>query len=80
MRSASVQRLSEIGSPARSSRHFPLGRAAVAYRSAVTYQLYAYRVFAGKVREGIFTYGAPAAVPAIQARRVQNRTPGMHFS
>ena len=25
----------------------------------VAYQLYAYRVFAGKVREGMFTYGAP---------------------
>lgn len=33
----------------------------------VIYQLYAYRVFAGKVREGIFTYGAPV-VPAARFR------------
>jgi cytochrome bd ubiquinol oxidase subunit II len=45
----------------------------------VTYQLYAYRVFAGKVREGIFTYGAPV-VPSVQARRVHDRSPGLHFS
>jgi cytochrome bd ubiquinol oxidase subunit II len=46
----------------------------------VTYQLYAYRVFAGKVREGIFTYGAPAAPPAVQARRVHDRSAALHFS
>jgi cytochrome d ubiquinol oxidase subunit II len=46
----------------------------------VTYQLYAYRVFAGKVREGIFTYGAPVVPAAIQARRVPDRSPGLHFS
>jgi cytochrome bd ubiquinol oxidase subunit II len=46
----------------------------------LTYQLYAYRVFAGKVRESIFTYGAPAEGPAIQARHVQDRSPAMHLS
>jgi cytochrome bd ubiquinol oxidase subunit II len=46
----------------------------------VAYQLYAYRVFAGKVREGIFTYGAPVVPSAIQARRVHDRSPGLHFS
>ena len=46
----------------------------------VGYQLYAYRVFAGKVREGIFTYGAPVAPSAIQARRVHDRSPALHFS
>jgi len=46
----------------------------------VCYQLYAYRVFAGKVREGIFTYGAPVAPPAIQARRVHDRSSALHLS
>jgi len=46
----------------------------------VTYQLYAYRVFAGKVREGIFTYGAPVVPSAVQARRVQDSGPTLHFS
>jgi cytochrome bd ubiquinol oxidase subunit II len=46
----------------------------------VTYQLYAYRVFAGKVREGIFTYGAPVVPPAVQARRVPDRSPALHLS
>lgn len=46
----------------------------------VIYQLYAYRVFAGKVREGIFTYGAPVVPAAIQARRVPDRSPGLHLS
>jgi cytochrome bd ubiquinol oxidase subunit II len=46
----------------------------------VAYQLYAYRVFAGKVREGMFTYGAPAAPSAVQARRVPDRSPALHLS
>jgi cytochrome d ubiquinol oxidase subunit II len=46
----------------------------------VGYQLYAYRVFAGKVREGIFTYGAPVVPAAIQARRVPDRSPALHLS
>jgi cytochrome bd ubiquinol oxidase subunit II len=46
----------------------------------VTYQLYAYRVFAGKVREGIFTYGASVAPQAVQARRVHDRSPALHLS
>jgi cytochrome d ubiquinol oxidase subunit II len=46
----------------------------------VTYQLYAYRVFAGKVREGIFTYGAPVVSSAIQARRVPDRSTALHLS
>jgi cytochrome bd ubiquinol oxidase subunit II len=44
------------------------------------YQLYAYRVFGGKVRPGIFTYGAPVAPSTIQARRVHDPSPGLHFS
>jgi cytochrome d ubiquinol oxidase subunit II len=46
----------------------------------VTYQLYAYRVFAGKVREGIFTYGAPIVPAAMQARRVSDRSRALHLS
>ena len=46
----------------------------------VAYQLYAYRVFAGKVREGIFTYGAPVVPSAVQARRVHDRSPALHLS
>ena len=46
----------------------------------VAYQLYAYRVFAGKVREGIFTYGAPVVPSAVQARRVHDRSSALHFS
>jgi len=46
----------------------------------VIYQLYAYRVFAGKVREGIFTYGAPVVPSAVQARRVHDRSPALHLS
>jgi cytochrome bd-type quinol oxidase subunit 2 len=46
----------------------------------VWYQLYAYRVFAGKVREDISTYGAPAASLTIQARRVHDRSPALHLS
>jgi cytochrome d ubiquinol oxidase subunit II len=46
----------------------------------VGYQLYAYSVFAGKVREAMFTYEASVAPPAIQARRVHDRSPGLHFS
>lgn len=46
----------------------------------VAYQLYAYRVFAGKVRESILTYGAPVVPSAVQARRVHDRSPALHFS
>ena len=46
----------------------------------VGYQLYAYRVFAGKVREEIVTHGAPVAPRAIQTRRVHDRSPALHFS
>ena len=46
----------------------------------IAYQLYAYRVFAGKVREGIFTYGGPVVPSAVQARRVHDRSPALHLS
>jgi cytochrome d ubiquinol oxidase subunit II len=46
----------------------------------VTYQLYAYRVFAGKVREDIFTYGGRVVPAAMHARRVPDRSSALHFS
>jgi cytochrome d ubiquinol oxidase subunit II len=46
----------------------------------LAYQLYAYRVFAGKVREGIFTYGAPVVPAVVQARRVPDSGPALHLS
>jgi len=46
----------------------------------VGYQLSAYRVFTGKVREGVFAYEAPVAPPAIQVRRVRDSGPTLHFS
>lgn len=42
----------------------------------VTYQLYAYRVFGGKVHEGEGLYGTPH----IRARRTHEREPGLHLS
>lgn len=40
------------------------------------YQLYAYRVFAGKVREDSDAYG----VPAVHSRRTHERNPALHLS
>jgi hypothetical protein len=46
----------------------------------IAYQLYAYRVFAGKVREETVTYGATVAPSAVHARRVHDSSPALHFS
>jgi cytochrome bd ubiquinol oxidase subunit II len=46
----------------------------------VAYQLYAYRVFTGKVREDTFSYGAPVIPSAVHARRVHDSSPALHFS
>jgi cytochrome bd ubiquinol oxidase subunit II len=46
----------------------------------VAYQLYAYRAFAGKVREDAFTYDAPIVPRAVHARRVHDSDPALHFS
>jgi cytochrome bd ubiquinol oxidase subunit II len=46
----------------------------------IAYQLYAYRVFTGKVREDAVTYGAPAQATAIHARRVHDSSPALHLS
>jgi cytochrome bd ubiquinol oxidase subunit II len=46
----------------------------------IAYQLYAYRVFAGKVREDSFSYGVPGAPSAVHARRVPDSGRALHFS
>ena len=45
----------------------------------LTYQLYAYRVFRGKVRENGLAYGTPAA-PNVHARRTHERESALHLS
>jgi cytochrome d ubiquinol oxidase subunit II len=45
----------------------------------LTYQLYAYRVFRGKVRENGLSYGTPAA-PNVHARRTHERESALHLS
>jgi cytochrome bd ubiquinol oxidase subunit II len=64
----------------RASLKFVLVGMIVVLPVVVAYQLYAYRVFAGKVREGIFTYGAPVMPSGIQTRRVHDSGPTLHFS
>ena len=46
----------------------------------VAYQLYAYRVFAGKVRSDAVNYGASVIPSAVHARRVHDSSPALHFS
>jgi cytochrome d ubiquinol oxidase subunit II len=45
----------------------------------LTYQLYAYRVFRGKVRENGLSYGTPAA-SNVHARRTHGRKSALHLS
>jgi cytochrome bd ubiquinol oxidase subunit II len=45
----------------------------------LTYQLYAYRVFRGKVRENGLSYGTPAA-PNVHAPRTHERESALHLS
>jgi cytochrome d ubiquinol oxidase subunit II len=45
----------------------------------LTYQLYAYRVFRGKVHENGLSYGTPAA-PNVHARRTHERESALHLS
>jgi cytochrome bd-type quinol oxidase subunit 2 len=60
------------------SLEFVLIGIAIVLPLVLTYQLYAYRVFAGKVREE--TYEMPVAPLAIHSRRAHESNPILHLS
>jgi cytochrome bd ubiquinol oxidase subunit II len=60
------------------SLEFVLIGIAIVLPLVLTYQLYAYRVFAGKVREE--TYEMPVAPLAIHSRRAHESNPTLHLS
>jgi cytochrome bd-type quinol oxidase subunit 2 len=46
----------------------------------LTYQLYAYRVFAGKVRANSNAYGTPLQGSALHSRHAREGNPALHLS
>jgi cytochrome d ubiquinol oxidase subunit II len=46
----------------------------------VAYQLYAYRVFAGKVRQNALTYAVPVRPPVVNSRHTHESNPALHLS